>query len=161
MKPGVRTFDHPAEDAEAAAVRRSAAREDRDDALRPQPVAMRLGVVAAIALDHIGPTPWPPATSPNRRQRGDERIELHDVVDVRGGPNVRQLEPCRMVETAGGPSSGGVTAAVSSLLLDGGLSMCRALADTKRQRTTGLNRRSAYCRNAASNSSGVRPNTAS
>ena len=29
--------------------------------------------------------PGPPATSPNRRQRGDERIDLRDVVDVRGG----------------------------------------------------------------------------
>ena len=85
MQPGVRPFDHPAEDAEAAAVRRAAPREDRDDALRSEPVAMRLGVVAAIALDHIGPTPGPAATSPDRRQRGDERIELRNVVDVRGG----------------------------------------------------------------------------
>ena len=85
MEPRVRAFDDPAEDAEAAAVRRSAPREDRDDALRAQPVAMRLGVVAAIALDHIGPAPGPAAPAADRRQRGDERIELRDVVDVGGG----------------------------------------------------------------------------
>ncbi len=85
MQPGVRAFDNPAEEAQTAAVRRTASREDRDDALRTQPVAVRLGVVAAIALDHIGSTPGPAATSPDRGQRGDERIELRDVVDVRGG----------------------------------------------------------------------------
>ena len=37
----------------------------------------------------------------------------------------------------------------------------RVLADTEPQRPTGLNRRSAYCWNAASNSAGVRSKTAS
>ena len=85
MEPRVRAFDDPPEDAEAAAVRCAPTREDRDDALCAQPIAMRLGIVAPITLNDIGPTPGPAATSTDRRQRGDERIQLRDVVDVRGG----------------------------------------------------------------------------
>jgi hypothetical protein len=59
MEPGDCPFDDPPHDAEAAAVGRAAARDHRDDALRVQPIAMRLGVVAAV--------PW--RTSGRRRGR--------------------------------------------------------------------------------------------
>ena len=51
MEPGDCPFDDPPHDAEAAAVGGAAARDHRDDALRVQPIAMRLGVVAAVALE--------------------------------------------------------------------------------------------------------------
>ena len=85
MEPRDRPFDHPPQNAEAAPVRRAAAREDGDDPLRVQSVAMRLGVVAAIALEHVGPAPGTSAPAADRRKRGDERVELGDVVDIRGG----------------------------------------------------------------------------
>jgi hypothetical protein len=42
MEPRDRAFDDPSHDTEAAAVCRAATREDRDNALREQPFAVRL-----------------------------------------------------------------------------------------------------------------------
>ena len=85
MEPRDRAFDHPPHHTEAAAMRRTAARDHRDDALREQPVAMRLGVVATIALEDVGAAARPPAPSADRREGGNQRIELRDVVHVGGG----------------------------------------------------------------------------
>lgn len=83
MKPRVRAFDDPAKDAQTAAVWCAALGEHGNDALCTQPVAMRLGVVAAIALEDTGATSRTAAAPADRRQRGDQRIQLRDVIDVR------------------------------------------------------------------------------
>lgn len=66
MEPGNGPFDHPPADTEATAMRRASAREDRCDAACPQTVTMRLGVVAAVALESVGPTPRTPASPAHR-----------------------------------------------------------------------------------------------
>ena len=84
MEPGVRTFDHPAQDAEAAAMRRAPSGQDGDDALGAEAIAMRLRVVPSIALDDARLAPRATAAPAHGRERGDERVELRDVIDVRG-----------------------------------------------------------------------------
>src|SRR6202521_2610755 len=85
MEPRNRALNDPPHDAEATAVGRAAAREDRHDPLREQPIAMRLRIVAAIALEDAGAAARPPAPAADRGERGDERIQLRDVIDVGGG----------------------------------------------------------------------------
>ena len=85
MEPRNRALNDPPHDAEATAVGRAAAREDRHDPLREQPIAMRLRIVAAIALEDAGAAARPPAPAADRGKRGDERIQLRDVIDVGGG----------------------------------------------------------------------------
>ena len=85
MEPGVRTFDHPSEDAEAAAMWRAPSRQDGDDALGAEAIAVRLRVVPPIALDHARLAPRAPAPSADGGQGGDEGVKLRDVIDVRGG----------------------------------------------------------------------------
>ena len=84
MEPGVRTFDHPAQAAEAAAMRRAPSGQDGDDALGAEAIAMRLRVVPSIALDDARLAPRATAAPAHGRERGDERVELRDVIDVRG-----------------------------------------------------------------------------
>ena len=76
MEPRDRAFDDPAHDAEPAAMRRAAPREDRDDAALPKTIAMRLRVVPAIALERVGPPPRPSAAPADRGQCLDGGIEL-------------------------------------------------------------------------------------
>jgi len=85
MQPGEGAFDDPPADAQPTAVGRAAAREDRHDAARPQPIAMRLGVIAPIALERARPAAWAPGSAADRGERVDEGIEMRDVVDVGGG----------------------------------------------------------------------------
>ena len=84
VQPGNRSLDDPPADAQPTPVGRSAPREDRDDAARPQAVAMRLGIVAAVTLERTGPPTWPSTTTGDGGQRIHHRIELGDVVDVGG-----------------------------------------------------------------------------
>ena len=85
VEPGDRSLNHPARGAEAAPMRRSTPRQDGPDAPRPEAVAVRLGVVAAVALQRIGPAMRSAAAAAYRRERRDHGIELRDVVDVGGG----------------------------------------------------------------------------
>jgi hypothetical protein len=85
MEPRMRAFDDPAMAAQAAAMRRAATGKDRDDALGGEAIAVGLGVVAAVTLERPGATAGPAAPAADGRQGGDQRIELRDVVDVRGG----------------------------------------------------------------------------
>jgi len=66
-------------------MRCAAARDLRDNTLRVQPIAMRLRIVAAIALEDVGAAPGTPAPSADRWERGNQRIELRDVAHVGGG----------------------------------------------------------------------------
>jgi hypothetical protein len=93
MQPGERAFDDPAGRTEPAAMRRAPTREEGDDAAGPQPVAMGLRIVAAIPWQRVRPAERPTAPSPDRRQRRPERIELRNVVDVRGGQLRDERDP--------------------------------------------------------------------
>ena len=84
MEPGVCPFDYPPEDAETAAMRRASSRQDGDDALGTEAIAVRLRVVPTIALDHARFAPRATASPAHGRERGDERGELRDVIDVGG-----------------------------------------------------------------------------
>jgi len=96
MQPGQGALHDPATDAEATAVRRAAAREDRDDALRAQPIAVRLGVIAAVPLKRVRLATRTAAAAANGRQRGDEWVELRDVIDVRGGHLRDEWDPASL-----------------------------------------------------------------
>ncbi len=84
MQPGEGPLDNPPADAQAAAMRRPPPREHRRDATGPQAVAMRLGVVAAVALERTRLAARTPAATPYRRKGIHHRVEVGNVVDVRG-----------------------------------------------------------------------------
>ncbi len=84
MEPREGAFDDPAGHAQSTIMRRAAAREHCEDAFGAQPIAMRLRVIPAVALQHIGATARSTPSPPNGREGPDQRIELRDVVDVRG-----------------------------------------------------------------------------
>jgi len=83
MQPGEGAFDHPTRPAEAAAVRRAALRELGGDAAIAEPVAMRLRIVAAVALDESRFAHGPTGAASEDGHRIDERQQLGDVVPVR------------------------------------------------------------------------------
>ena len=85
MEPRDRPFDHPATGAEATAVWGATAREDGRDAARAEAITMRLGVVAAVALQRVRARPGTPASPAYRGQGVNQRVELRDVVDVGRG----------------------------------------------------------------------------
>lgn len=88
MEPGVRALDEPSQDPEAAAMRRPPTRQHRNDPTSAQAVAMRLGVIASVTLQHPREPLRPPAAAANGRQRVDQWVELRDVIDV-GGRDLR------------------------------------------------------------------------
>jgi len=83
MQPGEGTFDHPACPAEAAAVRRAALRELRRDAAVFELVAVRLRIVAAVALDESWFVDGPTGAASEDRHCIDEGQQLGHVVPVR------------------------------------------------------------------------------
>jgi len=82
MQPGQRAFDDPARPAEATAVRCAALRELRLDAASVQFVPMRLGVVAAIALNERWFAARPSGPTAQRGEGIHQGQELHNVVAV-------------------------------------------------------------------------------
>jgi hypothetical protein len=89
MEPGVRAFDDPATDAQAAAMRRPPTGQDRDDALRVEAIAMGLGVACAPTIERcprvrrvqnpppdIGAVRLGRATLRSGRQRTPSRIRI-------------------------------------------------------------------------------------
>ena len=85
MEPRQGAFHHPATAAKTAAVRCAPTREDRGDAARPQTGAVRLGIVAAVALQRAGLAPRAPTLAAHGGQRLDHRVEVRDVIDVGRG----------------------------------------------------------------------------
>ena len=83
VQPGEGALNDPAGRAQATAVRGPSAGEDGPDAAGPQAVTMRLGVVAAVALERVRGAARAPATTAHRRQGIDHRVQVRDVVDVR------------------------------------------------------------------------------
>lgn len=84
LQPCDGALDYPPTDTEAAAMWGASAGEDRNDAARPQPVPVRLGVIAAVTLERIGFPAGSSAPPAHGRQRLDYRVEVRDVVDVGG-----------------------------------------------------------------------------
>ena len=83
MQPGEGPFDHPACPTEAAAVRCAALRELRRDAAGSELIAMRLRIVAAVALDESWFANGPTGAASQGRHRIDEGQQLGHVVPVR------------------------------------------------------------------------------
>jgi hypothetical protein len=85
VQPCEGPFNDPSRDAEAAAVRRAASGEDGDDAFHAEPITMALRMVAAIALQDVGPPAGPAASTSDLGHGADQWVELRNVIDVRGG----------------------------------------------------------------------------
>lgn len=58
VKPGVGTFDDPADSAHSAAMFRAAAGDVRDDAALAKGFAMRVEVIAAVGMQLCGFATW-------------------------------------------------------------------------------------------------------
>ena len=99
MQPGEGALDHPARAAEAAALRRAALGELRGDAALPEPVSMRLRIVAAVALHELRCAHRPTGAPAERRHRIDQRQQLGHVVPVRRGQRRDERNPVRVSET--------------------------------------------------------------
>ena len=98
MKPGQRTFDHPSRTTEPTAVGRAALRELTVDPAALQGIAMRLRVVAPIALNQVWLVDRTTGTAAQWRDRVDQRQQLGDVVAVGGGQQRRQRNAARFGE---------------------------------------------------------------
>jgi hypothetical protein len=96
MQPGQRPFDHPPDDAESAPMRCAALGQDRRDPAGAKPLAVRFGVVAAIALERTGPADRAPTSTANRGKGLDHGIQLRDVIDIGGGHLGDKRDPVRL-----------------------------------------------------------------
>lgn len=92
VEPGDRALDNPAMNTEAGAVRYSAAGDDRLDALSPDQAAVLVVVIAAVADQDVGPSPWPSHEPWDRRDLGEQRHQLGDVVAVSAGQGHRERD---------------------------------------------------------------------
>jgi len=96
MQPRHRTLHHPSRTSQAAPVRRPASCELRLDPTAVQGVAVRLGIVGAIALDQPG-LPTRTAGRPAQAREGvDERQQLGDVVAIGRGQRRDERNPVRV-----------------------------------------------------------------
>jgi len=98
VQPGERALDHPARAPETAPVRDAALGELRGDATREELIAVRLRVVATVALHEPGATRGTARTPAERRHRVDERQQLRHVVPVRGRQDRDERNPVRVGE---------------------------------------------------------------
>jgi len=82
MQPGQGSFDHPAINAQAAAMGRVALGQEGLNASLSQPVPIRSRVVAAIALNAFGPAARSAQLAPHWRNGLHQGAQLGVVVDV-------------------------------------------------------------------------------
>ena len=95
MEPGKCAFDDPSRSAEAAAVRGAAFGEGGLNALAVQRVAMRLRIVAAVALHQRRFAPRTARSAAQGRNRRHQRQELRYVMAIRGRQDGGQRNtPC-------------------------------------------------------------------
>lgn len=85
VQPTDGALNHPAMDTQATSMGRFAFGQHRFDAAPAQCLAVRCGVVGAIALHTLRSFPWPSRFSGDRRYGIDERYELGYVVTMSGG----------------------------------------------------------------------------
>jgi hypothetical protein len=98
MEPGQRAFDDPPRATEPTAMGRSALGELGVNPAAMQGVAMRLRIVASVALDQRRLADGPTGTAAERRNRVDQRQELGNVVAVGGGQQSGQRDAPRLGE---------------------------------------------------------------
>ena len=82
MQPRQRTLNHPALNAQAAAMLRVAFRQHRFNPFAAQPLAMRLRVIASIALQLARPLARTAALAAHRRDLEHQRFQLSDVIGI-------------------------------------------------------------------------------
>jgi len=96
MKPGKGTFDDPARFTEATSMRRTDFGKQGRNAAFAQALSVRLGTVAPVALNNFRFAQRTSAFSSNGRNRLDQRIELRDVVAIRGSQDDRERDALRV-----------------------------------------------------------------
>jgi hypothetical protein len=92
MEPSQRAFHDPARATESAAMGRAALGELRANPAAMQGVAMRLRIVATVALNQGGLADGRTRAAAERRDRVDQRQELGDVMAVGGRQQCRQRD---------------------------------------------------------------------
>lgn len=92
VEPGDRALDNPAMNSEARTVGDAAAGDDGFDALSPDQAAVFVVVVAAVTEEDVGPSTWPSHESRDRRDLGEQRHQLGDVVAVSAGQRHRERD---------------------------------------------------------------------
>ena len=90
MQPSNGAFDYPAGGSETATVRGAPPRDLGANTASSQRPAVRLGVIAAIGLDHIGTVTRRARFAGDRRNAVDQGQQLGDIVAVGLGKNDRQ-----------------------------------------------------------------------
>ena len=98
MQPGDRPFGHPAEDAQAGAVRLAAFGDHRADATLPQQSAVLVVVVAPVGEQCVRPSARPADTTGNWRDLVYQGQQLDDVVAVPAGQRHRERDALRVGE---------------------------------------------------------------
>ena len=96
VQPREGALNDPAGRAETTAVRGPSAGQDGPGPTGPQAVAMRLGIVPAVALEGARCAARASATAPHRWQGVDHGVEVRNVVDVRGGYLGDEQDPARV-----------------------------------------------------------------
>ena len=96
MKPGKGTFDEPARFTKATAMRRTDFGKQGCDAAFAQALPVRLGTVATVTLNNFRLAQRTSALSSNGRNCLDQRIELRDVVAIRGSQDDRERDALRV-----------------------------------------------------------------
>jgi hypothetical protein len=93
-------LDDPALSAEAGAVLRAAAGDDRFDAALPEQPAVLVVVIAAVGDDEVGLLPRATSLAGDRpgMQRVEQRQELRDVVAMAARQRDRERDPGRVDE---------------------------------------------------------------
>ena len=89
MEPCQSALDYPAIDTQTTTVRRVALRQERLNTQLPQPFAMRLGVIAPIALHNVGTLAWPAGFAAHCWNRFHQGLELRHIMRVRSGQDRR------------------------------------------------------------------------
>ena len=98
MQPGQCAFHDPPRPTEPAAMGRAALGELGVDPAAVQRVAVRLRVIAPIALNQVRLADGTTGTPAQRRDRVDQRQQLGDVVAVRGSQQRRQRDAAGLGE---------------------------------------------------------------
>jgi hypothetical protein len=96
MKPGDRSFDHPAGLAQSATMSDVPMSQDRSDSATPEFLTMRVGVVATITLNARRSAARPTWLATDRRNCFDQRQQLSQIVRIgagerRGQGNARRI----------------------------------------------------------------------
>ena len=98
VQPRERALDDPAVAPEPRAMTEIAVRDLRLDPAVTELAAKRVGVVAAIGSQPLGPSPRPAWSAANRRDRVEEGDQLGDVVAVATAERPREWDPGRVYE---------------------------------------------------------------